>query len=91
VTRIRGIAPTVAASVVTPPNGVPLPDCRTRRGSLARIVFADTTSGPRALPPETLDRIGVPRIEERCGYPNLADVPFQDRPRLFCADLLGHD
>jgi hypothetical protein len=39
---------------------------------------------------EALDRIGAPRIEERRGDPNLLDVAFQDRPRLLCADLLGH-
>jgi hypothetical protein len=67
VTLIRGIAPTVAASVVTPPNGVPIADCCTRRGSLARIVFADTTSGAReaarvksSIRADLADEIGAP-------------------------------
>lgn len=38
---------------------------------------------------EVLDRTGLPRIEIRCGYPNLADVAFQDRPcRVVWADFL---
>jgi hypothetical protein len=40
---------------------------------------------------EALDGIGAPRIEERCGYPNLADVALQDRRRFRWADLLGHE
>jgi hypothetical protein len=58
---IRGIAPTVTASVVTPTNGVPIADRNPRRGSLARIVSADTTSGARERPIRSADLLLGPQ------------------------------
>jgi hypothetical protein len=40
---------------------------------------------------EILDRVGAPRIEERCSDPNLAHVALQDRPGVLRADRLGHE
>jgi hypothetical protein len=40
---------------------------------------------------EILDRIVAPRIEVRGGYPTLADVALQNRPRLLWANLFSHE